>query len=127
MRFPEKYRMIKPGRYCSKPGDTHGMFYIPRREGAPLKVMANNITEEERRTLFPPYYEHVSVSLPTRCPTWREMCLVKFLFWEDHELVVQFHPPKSEHINVHPYCLHLWKPVDFDIPLPDALTVGLKR
>ena len=27
-------------------------------------------------------WEHVSVSLARRCPTWEEMCMVKDIFWE---------------------------------------------
>lgn len=55
-------------------------------------------------------WEHVSVSCEDRCPTWDEMCAVKNIFWEDHECVVQFHPPKSDYINCHPFVLHLWRP-----------------
>ena len=54
-------------------------------------------------------WEHVSVSFKDRTPTWEEMCRVKDTFWNDNECVVQFHPPKSEYVNVHQYCLHLWK------------------
>ena len=63
-------------------------------------------------------WEHVSVSLRNRCPTWDEMCLVKDIFWMDDECVVQFHPPKNEYINVHPYCLHLWKKIGEKADLP---------
>lgn len=56
-------------------------------------------------------WEHVSVSLKNRCPTWEEMCMVKDIFWGEEECVVQFHPPKSESVNAHPYCLHLWKKI----------------
>ena len=63
-------------------------------------------------------WEHVSVSLRNRCPTWEEMCLVKDIFWMDDECVVQFHPPKNEYINVHPYCLHLWKKIGEKADLP---------
>lgn len=58
----------------------------------------------------PEAWEHVSVSLRHRCPTWDEMCRVKSLFWGAHECVIQYHPPRSEHVNNHQYCLHLWKP-----------------
>lgn len=54
-------------------------------------------------------WEHVSVSLGRRCPTWDEMCMIKDIFWGEEECVVQFHPPHSEYVNLHPYCLHLWK------------------
>jgi hypothetical protein len=54
-------------------------------------------------------WEHVSVSTAKRTPTWQEMQWVKGQFWEDSEIVVQFHPAKSNYINNHPYCLHMWR------------------
>lgn len=63
-------------------------------------------------------WEHVSVSLRNRCPTWDEMCLVKDIFWRDDECAVQFHPPKSEYVNLHPYCLHLWKKIGESFETP---------
>ena len=56
-------------------------------------------------------WEHVSVSLPRRCPTCDEMCLIKDIFWDEEECVVQFHPPRSQYVDTHPYCLHLWKKI----------------
>ena len=55
-------------------------------------------------------WDHVSVSLPDRCPTWAEMDKVKRLFWRDAETVMQLHVPRTEHVNCHPNCLHLWRP-----------------
>ena len=63
-------------------------------------------------------WEHVSVSLKNRCPTWEEMCTVKDIFWGDEECVVQYHPPKSEYVNTHPYCLHLWKKIGSEFETP---------
>ncbi len=71
-------------------------------------------------------WEHVSVSLPDRCPTWDEMCWIKNLFWDEHECVVQFHPPKSAYVNMHPHCLHLWKPTVERMPTPPSWMVGLR-
>lgn len=59
-------------------------------------------------------WDHVSVSLDNRCPTWEEMDFVKRLFWNDDECVMQLHVPRTAHINVHPFCLHLWKPQSMD-------------
>lgn len=69
-------------------------------------------------------WEHVSVSRNDRCPTWEEMCQVKDLFWDEQETVIQFHPPKSEYINQHLYCLHLWKPIGEVIKTPPKILVG---
>jgi hypothetical protein len=69
-------------------------------------------------------WEHVSVSLPKRCPTWDEMKAVKEAFWPDEYPVMQLHPPKQDYVNCHPYCLHLWRPVFQIIPLPPPIMVG---
>lgn len=69
-------------------------------------------------------WEHVSVSLNVkRTPDWEEMCFVKEQFWDDHECVVQFHPPKSQYVNIHQYCLHLWRPKEFNIQTPPKIMV----
>lgn len=65
-------------------------------------------------------WEHVSVSMrgQKRCPTWDEMCAIKDMFFEPEEVVMQLHPAESRYINLHPYCLHLWRPTTTDIPMP---------
>jgi len=71
-------------------------------------------------------WEHVSVSLPDRCPTWSEMHFIKCMFWGEMDRVMQLHPPKSEYVNNHPYCLHLWRPINKEIPAPPSILVGIK-
>lgn len=56
-------------------------------------------------------WEHLSVSMPSRTPTWDQMCTMKNIFWEDEEECVEYHPPKSQYVNIHEHCLHIWKPV----------------
>lgn len=70
-------------------------------------------------------WEHVSVSTVDRCPRWNEMQQIKEMFFNDDETVMQLHPAKSNYVNNHPYCLHLWKPTDPDraIPLPPMFMV----
>lgn len=69
-------------------------------------------------------WEHVSVSRRNRCPNWTEMSHVKGLFFRDDETVMQLHVPQSDHVNVHPFCLHLWRPTDQEIPRPPSGMVG---
>ena len=72
-------------------------------------------------------WEHVSVSTPGRCPNWSEMCFIKRLFWAPADVVMQLHPAESEYVNVHPHCLHLWRPNDGRaIPFPPSILVGVK-
>lgn len=72
-------------------------------------------------------WDHVSVSLHDRCPTWDEMCWIKGVFWHEHESVIQYHPAKSEYVNCHPHCLHLWKPQNCVLRIPPHEFVGIKE
>jgi hypothetical protein len=116
-KFPEEYR-LKSGPLGSSQADgNNGAGFIPTRPGqTPLKFICSDGAG----------WEHVSVSLPNRCPTWEEMCKVKDLFWTQDECVVQFHPPRSEYVNNHPYCLHLWRPISCQMPMPPSILVGVK-
>jgi len=55
-------------------------------------------------------WDHVSVSRVDRCPSWPEMDRVKRLVFRDDEIVMQLHVTDARKIDVHPYCLHLWRP-----------------
>lgn len=69
-------------------------------------------------------WNHVSVSRRNRCPNWSEMEHVKRTFFRPDETVMQLHVPESGHINVHPNCLHMWRPHGVKIPRPPASMVG---
>ena len=72
-------------------------------------------------------WEHVSVALfGGKTPSWNDMCALKDMFWNNEECVVQFHPPKSEYVNNVENCLHLWKPIGQEFPIPDSILVGIK-
>lgn len=72
-------------------------------------------------------WEHVSVSLADRTPTWSEMCRIKAMFWDAEDVVVQYHPAESDYVNFHPHCLHLWRPVGIEFPVPPSWMVGPRR
>lgn len=72
-------------------------------------------------------WEHVSVSKPTRTPTWSEMEYIKRLFFKPDEVCMQLHVAEAEHISMHDHCLHIWRPIDGSIPLPPAWMVGVKE
>lgn len=116
----ELYRVDK-GVFASSPYQDCGAFLIPGPMGRMLTVIASSGDKE-----LGVAWEHVSVSLPTRCPNWIEMCYVKDLFWDTEETVMQLHPPKSQWVNNHPNCLHLWRPLNAEIPMPPSFTVGDK-
>jgi hypothetical protein len=66
-------------------------------------------------------WEHVSVSMGDRSPTWEEMEVIKRRFWDDGDCVMQLHVPVKDHRNCHPYCLHMWRPTYREIPRPPGI------
>lgn len=111
---------LKHGRLGSDSSfGSNGAFFVTGPCGAELKIIVSEGMEG-----YP--WEHASVSLRNRCPNWIEMCFVKDLFWDGEEAVMQLHPPKSDYVNYHPHCLHLWKPIGVEIPMPDSIMVGPK-
>lgn len=98
--------------------------------GQRMLIVASNGSDWIEAGLELPAWEHVSVSLAHRCPTWTEMEWVREQFFEPHETVVQFSVPRDEHIAGHTrrarYCLHLWRPIGIVIPRPPSSTVGVK-
>lgn len=113
-----KYR-VTSGGWSTTSADNFGLFYVKKNiSKPPLQIICSPFGEGE--------WEHVSVSLPDRCPSWEEMRYVKELFWSDDVTVVQFHPKKSEYVNNHPFCLHLWRNLKNEIELPPSILVGLK-
>lgn len=115
MKVPNQYRIKEGALGSDETYGNNGLFMVPF-ESYTLQVIASDGEG----------WEHVSVSLNNRTPNWREMCFIKSLFWEDEDCVVQYHPPKSEYVNNHDYCLHLWKPIGKEIPMPPSILVGYK-
>lgn len=110
----ERFR-VRTGELASSRFDgNNGAFHIPHN-GGHLVVIASDGEG----------WDHVSVSLRDRCPTWEEMCFVKNLFFEDEECVIQYHPPRSVYRNHCETCLHMWRPQDVEVPLPDPIMVAL--
>lgn len=110
LRLLDAYRRPDLERASGREGnDLGGIFCVPSPTGGQLlRVIASNDGG----------WDHVSVSLPNRCPNWPEMEHIKRLFFKDEETAMQLHVPTTDHINIHPHCLHVWRPHDEAIPLP---------
>lgn len=112
------------GDFATEPGTRFGAFKLR----CPLSstyftVIVSDGTDWAVMGLPGPPWEHVSMSHVSRTPTWEEMCWLKDLFFGPQECVVQFHPAKSAYVNVHPNCLHLWRIVGGEFPVPPLETV----
>ena len=74
-------------------------------------------------------WEHISVS-PAKLriiPTWEDMRILKDIFWNEDEAVIEVHPPKAEYVNNMPNCMHLWRCYYKDMVLPPSCFVGIKK
>jgi hypothetical protein len=121
----EPYR-IQPRGLESEYGDTYGVFMIPHgRTGVTLRVIVSDGDYKAAGLPVDYAWEHVSVSLPGRCPNWPEMSFIKSVFWRDEETVMELHVPVADHLSLHPHCLHLWRPLNAEIPRPPSDTVAI--
>ena len=102
------------------------VFPIEYRKG---KVKVNQNIDEALHFIFSKGldWEHLSVSTPVKTPTWEQMCKMKEIFWGDDEVCMELHPKKEEYVNMHPYCLHIWKPIGVEIPTPPSILVGIRK
>jgi len=130
MHVPEANRIHMAGPYSTTEKDgNNGVFLIHKSDGWNLLVLASDGSEWDKA--FPgirPIWEHVSVSArkdrQVRTPTWTEMQRIKEIFWDAEDVVVQFHPKESQYVNQHPHTLHMWRPVDVELPTPPKGAVG---
>lgn len=113
---PEKFRFSGGPLGTDASHGNNGLFFIRVAHGQTLRAIASDGGG----------WEHVSVSRSDRCPTWEEMCQVKALFWDGDDCVVQYHPPETDYVNNHPYCLHMWRPTEEAMPAPPSWMVGIK-
>ncbi len=72
-------------------------------------------------------WDHVSVSFSNRMPTWDEMAEVKRMFFRPDEVCFELHPKEEEYVNLHNYCLHIWRPQGAEIPTPPSWMVGPRK
>lgn len=120
-RVPEHYRLRAGPLQSTEHDGNNGMFLIPSsRTTRAMSVIARNWGE----------WEHVSVKAwdgrKACLPTWTEMCLIKNLFWDSEDCVMQLHLPASQDVNHPKTVLHLWRPVGQEIPQPPSLLVRMQ-
>lgn len=118
---PNQYRIVT-GRFKSDETiGNNGTFKIP-----------SPTSSKNRRFLFilasDGYgWEHVSVSAKIGeseilIPYWNEMEYIKNIFWDQDDIVIQYHPKKEEYVNF-ANCLHMWRPIDIELPTPPIMLV----
>ena len=110
-----EWARIRNGQLATSRADGNNGAFLFKDGARPLRVIVSDGGG----------WEHVSVSVydSDDTPSWEEMCRIKGLFFTDDECVMQLHPPKSDYVNVHVGCLHLWRPLEAEIPRPPQVMV----
>lgn len=121
-KVPNQYRIRTGPMASDDSAGLCGAFQVLKQNKGKkyiLTIIASNGCDEIPSSKL---WEHVSCykSCYTKrfIPSWTDMCAVKALFWDDEDCVVQYHPPKSEYVNINPYVLHLWRPAETEISRP---------
>lgn len=50
---------------------------------------------------------HLSISHPTRYPTWAEIKFARYQILPDNITMAMLLPPQDQFVNIHPNCFHL--------------------
>ena len=109
-RYPGWTQMIK-----AEDGAAYG-------NGLGLRVIVSGAYYEGKKWI------HVSLSRRTRMPTYDDLVMVKRAFLGPDRKAIMVLPEERNHVNIHPYCLHLWHCVDGDgLPEFSAIVPGLGR
>lgn len=88
-----------------------GLYYAQDFTG--LTIIVSGDTEQDGKRWL-----HLSVAHPSRMPTWTEVKDMRDWFLGRERKAIHVIPPESQHVNKHPYCLHVWFCADGDL-LPD--------
>jgi hypothetical protein len=119
----EPYR-VTTGPFGSARGFPGGAFRVPLPSAQLVVLVASAGLGPVDSAPGLRNWDHVSVSVIDRCPTWGEMEQVRRLFFRPEETVVQFHPPLADYRNQDPYVLHMWRHATKAFPRPPGLAVG---
>jgi len=88
-----------------------GYMYESKSKGL---VVIQSVTKEQDGK----QWVHTSYSRKNRIPSYEDTLFIKKNFIGDDLKAIMIFPEKKEHVNIHPFCLHLWFCLDSD-GLPD--------
>lgn len=62
---------------------------------------------------------HASISRRDRVPSYDDLCMLKNVVFGPNRICAQVFECEKNHVNIHPFCLHLWGPnMESVWPLP---------
>ncbi len=67
---------------------------------------------------------HASISRPDRMPEYQDLVDLHYAVWGSDGWAYQVFAPQGDHVNIHPYALHLWGQLDGKPVLPNFGAFG---
>lgn len=98
-----------PREWKTRATEPDGAAFL-RRDG--LRVVVSVARHDGKRWI------HASASRPKEVPSYDDLKELHARFCGAERKAIQVFAPASEHVNIHPNCLHLWACLDGD-GLPD--------
>jgi len=89
-------------------------FIIDRKDGAARVIVTFGPTPDPADG----DWLHASISTTDRMPTYAELVMLHKAVWPNG-YAYQVFAPLSQHVNIHPYALHLWGYLDGSPRLPE--------
>lgn len=70
---------------------------------------------------------HASISFKETMPTYEDLVTLHKAVWKGKGWAYQVFAPDQDHVNIHPFALHLWGRLDGRPVLPDFVAIaGIK-
>lgn len=67
---------------------------------------------------------HASIARRDSMPTYEDLVALHYAVWGNNGWAYQVFAPQTEHVNIHPYALHLWGRPDGAAVLPNFGAFG---
>ena len=98
---------VLPASYQQMDRTVDGVAYV-RRDGLSVIVSVARELDGKR-------WLHVSCARAKQLPSWQDLRDLKDLFIGAERTALQVLPPANKHVNIHPFCLHLFSCLDGDV------------
>jgi hypothetical protein len=105
-------RLILPATWTLDTMSLDGARFVVRGPRTVSIIVSGAVELDGKRWL------HASIAAPNRLPDYEELVAMKETVFGSEAYAVQVFPPRSKHVNQHPFCLHLFGCIDGH-PLPD--------
>lgn len=106
---------VRQGKYATEDVDGwNGQFLVPINGEIYLIMISDGMG-----------WKHLSMSNAQKkvLPSWNTMSRAKDLFFADEDWCCQFFPAKEDYINDCEWCLHIWMPLDDELPHPSIVLI----